>query len=108
MLRKWPLAQQGSTLIDTNRLWPGNAEGGNPPTRHAGLMWKGLFELNVDIALDFHTAATGGDFTAFIFADFAKPDIRTMVELYPIEQIKNDPGYSGTLETAFVERASRR
>jgi predicted deacylase len=24
-------------------------------------------------------------------------------ELFPIEQIKNDPGQSGTLETAFIE-----
>ena len=103
VLRKWPSAQQGGTLIDMNRVWPGNAEGNNPPARQAGLMWKGLFEPNIDIALDFHTAATSGDFTAFIFADFGKPDIRAMAELYPIEQIKNDPGYGGTLETAFVE-----
>jgi len=103
VLRKWPSAQQGGTLIDMNRVWPGDAEGRNAPARQAGLMWKGLFKPNVDIALDFHTAATSGDFTAFIFADFGKPDIRAMAELYPIEQIKNDPGYAGTLETTFVE-----
>jgi predicted deacylase len=85
-----------------NGVWPGNVEGGDTPTRQAGLMWEGLFKPNIDVALDFHTAATSGDFTAFIFADFGKPDIRVMAELYPIEQIKNDPCYGGTLETAFV------
>ena len=101
--RQWPSPHEGGTLINMNRVWPGNAEGNSPPARQAGLMWKGLFQPNTDIALDFHTAATGGDFTAFIFADLQKPDVRTMAELYPIEQIKNDLGYGGTLETAFVE-----
>lgn len=101
--RMWPTAQWGGQLIDLNRVWPGNEEGGNTPTRHAGLAFNRLFKPNADIALDFHTAATGGDFTAFIFAKLSRPEIRAMAELYPIEQIKNDPGYAGTLETAFVE-----
>src|SRR5262249_36278931 len=103
VLRKWPSAQQGGTLIDMNRMWPGDAAGSTAPERQAGLMWEGLFKSKVDVALDFHTAATGGDFTAFIFADFGKSEIRAMAELYPIEQIKNDPGADGTLETAFVD-----
>jgi len=101
--RKWPVAQSGGSLVDTNRVWPGNADGGNMPSRHASLLWNGIFKPNTDIALDFHTAATSGDFTAFIFADLRKPEVRAMAELYPIEQVKNDPGYAGTLETAFVE-----
>jgi predicted deacylase len=32
-----------------------------------------------------------------------KPEIRTMAELFPIEQIKSDPGFPGTLETSLVE-----
>jgi hypothetical protein len=39
----------------------------------------------------------------FIFADFRNPEIKQMAELFPIEQIKNDPGLKGTLETTFVE-----
>jgi predicted deacylase len=101
--RMWPVAQWGGQLIDLNRVWPGNEEGGNAPTRHAGLVFNRLFRPNADYALDFHTAATGGDFTAFIFAKLGDPDIRAMAELFPIEQIKSDPGYSGTLETALVE-----
>jgi hypothetical protein len=101
--RMWPIAQWGGQLIDLNRVWPGNEEGGNAPTRHAGLVFNRLFKPNADYALDYHTAATGGDFTAFIFAKMGKSEIRAMAELFPIEQIKNDPGFPGTLETSLVE-----
>lgn len=101
--RMWPAAQWGGQLIDLNRVWPGNEDGGNAPVRHAGLAFNRLFKPNADYALDYHTAATGGDFTAFIFAKMAKPEVRAMAELFPIEQIKSDPGYAGTLETSLVE-----
>jgi len=101
--RMWPIAQWGGQLIDLNRVWPGNEEGGNAPTRHAGLVFNRLFKPNADYALDYHTAATGGDFTAFIFAKMGKSEIRALAELFPIEQIKNDPGFPGTLETSLVE-----
>jgi predicted deacylase len=101
--RMWPTPQWGSQLIDLNRVWPGNENGGNAPTRHAGLVFNRVLKPNADIALDYHTAATAGDFTAFIFAKMSKPDIRAMAELFPIEQIKSDPGYAGTLETSLVD-----
>ncbi len=101
--RMWPAAQWGGQLIDLNRVWPGNVDGGNAPTRHAGMVFQRLFKPNADYALDYHTAATGGDFTAFIFAKMHKPEVRAMAELFPVEQIKNDPGYPGTLETSLVE-----
>jgi predicted deacylase len=101
--RMWPTAQWGSQLIDLNRVWPGDEQGGNPPTRHAGMVFNRLFKPNADVALDFHTAATGGDWTAFIFAKMSQPDIRAMALLYPIEQIKSDPGFLGTLETSLIK-----
>lgn len=101
--RMWPTAQNGGTLIDLNRVWPGNESGNDPPTRHAGLLWNRLFQPNTDVALDFHTAATGGDYTMFIFADFRHPEIQQIAELFPVEQIKNDPGENGSLEMAFVK-----
>jgi predicted deacylase len=101
--RMWPIAQWGSQLIDLNRVWPGNEDGANGPTRHAGLVFNRLFKPNADYALDYHTAATSGDFTAFIFAKMGAPEIRAMAELFPIEQIKSDPGFPGTLETSLVE-----
>lgn len=101
--RKWPIAQKGGSLIDLNRVWPGDEMGNDAPTRHAGILWNRLFKPNTDIALDYHTASTGGDFTMFIFADFRNPEIRQIAELFPVEQIKNDPGESGSLEMAFGE-----
>jgi predicted deacylase len=102
VLRRWPTNETGGNLVDFNRVWPGR-ESGNPPERHAWLLWNRLFKNNVDVALDFHTAATGADFTLFIFADYRKPENQRLAELFPVEQIKDDPGLSGTLETAFVE-----
>jgi predicted deacylase len=100
--RKWPTPESGGSLVDMNRVWPGR-ENGSITQRQAWLVWNRLFKNNVDVVLDFHTAATGADFTLFIFADFRTPELRRLAELFPVEQIKSDPGYSGTLETAFVE-----
>ena len=99
----WPSAQKGGSYIDFNRIWPGNEMGDDAPTRHAGILWNRLFKNNVDVALDYHTASTGGDFTMFIFADFRQPEIRQIAELFPSEQIKNDLGESGSLEMTFVQ-----
>jgi hypothetical protein len=99
----WPMAYGGGSAVDINRVWPGDENGDNPPTRHAGLLWNRLFLPNIDGAIDFHTVTTGSDFTLFIYADLSKPDIAQMANLFPVEQIKDDAGESGTLETAFVE-----
>ena len=40
--RMWPTAQWGGQLIDLNRVWPGNQNGGNAPTRHAGIVFDKL------------------------------------------------------------------
>jgi predicted deacylase len=100
--RKWPIAQNGGRLVDLNRVWPGDEAGNDAPTRHAGLLWNRLFQPNVDVALDFHTAATGAEYTMFIFADCRNPEIQHLAELFPVEQIKNDPGENDSLEMAFV------
>lgn len=101
--RHWPTTQKGNSLIDLNRVWPGDEAGDDAPTRHAGILWNRLFQPNVEIALDYHTASTGGEFTMFIFADMRDPEIRQIAELFPVEQIKNDPGEAGSLEMAFVK-----
>ncbi|MEO0869362.1 MAG: succinylglutamate desuccinylase/aspartoacylase family protein, partial [Cyanobacteria bacterium J06642_11] len=75
----------------------------NPPTRHAGLLWQGLFAPNLDLAIDFHTISTGSDFSLFMYADLSKPAVQQMAQLFPVEQIKDDAGEHGSLETAFVE-----
>lgn len=100
--RKWPTPISGGSLIDMNRVWPGN-DTRDLTYRHAYLIWNNLFKNNIDIAVDFHTAATGADFAFFIFADLRIPEIRQLAELFPVQQIKDDPGLEGTLETAFVK-----
>lgn len=100
--RKWPTPVWGGSLLDLNRVWPGR-EDRNVAERQGWLVWNRLFKGNVDAALDFHTGATGTDFALFIFADLRKPENRSLAELFPVAQIKDDPGYPGTLETAFVE-----
>lgn len=100
---RWPMAYGGGSSVDINRVWPGDEHGDNPPTRHAGLLWNRLFKPNVDLALDFHTVSTGSDFTLFIYADLSYPDIHQMAKLFPVEQIKDDAGEEGTLETTLVE-----
>jgi predicted deacylase len=100
--RRWPTPTDGGISIDMNRVWPGKANG-NIVERQAWIVWNNVFKGNTDLVLDHHTAATGGGFTFFIFADLTKPDNKRMAELFPVQQIKNDPGYPGTLETAFVK-----
>ena len=100
--RKWPTPVWGGKLLDLNRVWPGR-EDGNVAQRQAWLVWNRLFKGNVDAALEFHTGATGTDFALFVFADLRKPENRSLAELFPVAQIKDDAGYSGTLETAFME-----
>ncbi len=99
---QWAIAQGGGLLIDMNRVWPGDEAGINAPTRHAGLLWNRLFKPNIDIAIDYHTVSTGSDFTLFLFADFRNPEIQQMAQLFPVEQIKNDPGEGGALETTLI------
>jgi predicted deacylase len=100
--RYWPTGDKGGSLVDLNRVWPGNEAGDNAPTRHAGLLWNRLFKNNVDIALDYHTASTGGDYALLIFADCRNPEVKAIAELFPVEQIKHDEGEPGCLEMAFV------
>jgi hypothetical protein len=99
----WPISQGGGLWVDINWVWPGDEGGENAPTRQAGILWQRLFKNNIDVTLDYHTVSTGSDFTLFIFADFRQSEVQQIAQLFPSEQIKNDPGLKGTLETAFVE-----
>lgn len=99
--RKWPISESGGHLADMNRVWPGQ-EFGNAAQRQAWLVWNNVFKNNVDIVLDFHTASTGQDFALFIFADYSNKEAKRLAELFPVDQIKDDPGLSGTMETSFM------
>jgi uncharacterized protein len=97
--REWPTVH---STFNLNRAFPGDINGNNPTARHAGLVWSGLFQSNTDVSIDFHTQMSGSAFADFIYADLSKPEVRTLVALFPISQVKNDPGEPGTLETTFV------
>lgn len=99
----WLTAQGGGSQVDMNRVWPGDEAGANAATRHAGLLWNRLLINNVNLVVDYHTVTTGSDFTLFMFADLRQPTVRQMAELFPVEQMQNDPGLAGTLETTLIE-----
>jgi uncharacterized protein len=102
MARRWPNSGRGIDLIDINREWPGNENGASAPSRHAALLFNRLLRPNSDYAIDFHCSTTGIDVTAFILARMELPEVRAMVELYPIDQIFDNPAYPTLLPNAFI------
>lgn len=103
MQRRWPNLGRGPDLIDMNREWPGNENGITATSRHAGLLFNRLLRPNADFAIDFHTGTTGFDVTAFNIAGMDVPEIKAMVELYPVGQVFDNHVYPGVLHNAFVD-----
>jgi uncharacterized protein len=103
MARRWPNSGRGVDLIDINRLFPGNENGPDAATRHAALVFDGLFRSNADYAIDFHTAATGMDMTAVHLARMDIPEVRAMAELFPIDHIFDNRAYPGLLANALID-----
>ncbi|PSJ52727.1 M14 family metallopeptidase [Pseudaminobacter soli (ex Li et al. 2025)] len=103
MQRRWPNSGRGMDLIDMNREWPGNENGATAASRHAGLLFNRLLRPNADFAIDFHTGTTGFDVTAFNIAGMDVPEIKAMVDLYPVGQIFDNHVYPGVLHNAFVD-----
>ncbi|WP_354488307.1 M14 family metallopeptidase [Mesorhizobium robiniae] len=102
MQRRWPNSGRGIDLIDMNREWPGNENGASAASRHAGLLFNRLLRPNADVAIDFHTGTTGFDASAFNIGDMDVPEIKAMLELYPVGQIFDNPVYPSVLHNAFV------
>jgi len=103
MQRRWPNTGRGIGLIDLNREWPGNANGGTASSRHAALLFQHLLAPNADYAIDFHTAATGMDMADFLLAPMDQPKVREMAELFPVRQIFDFAGYPGLLAVALAD-----
>jgi uncharacterized protein len=103
MQRRWPNQGRGIDLIDMNREWPGNENGATAPSRHAGLLFNRLLRPNADFAIDFHTGTTGFEVTAFNIAGMDVPEVKAMVELYPVRQIFDNHVYPGVLHNAFMD-----
>lgn len=103
MARRWPNSGRGINLIDINRVFPGNENGPDAPTRHAALVFNKLLKPNSDYAIDFHTSTTGMDITALHVARMEIPEVRAMAELFPIRHIFDNPAYQGLLANAFID-----
>ncbi|AYG61394.1 M14 family metallopeptidase [Rhizobium jaguaris] len=103
MQRRWPNQGRGLDLIDMNREWPGNENGATAPSRHAGLLFNRLLRPNADFAIDFHTGTTGFEVTAFNIGGMDVPEVKAMVELYPVGQIFDNHVYPGVLHNAFMD-----
>lgn len=103
MARRWPNSGRGIGLIDMNREWPGNENGPTAPSRHAGLLFNRLLRPNADYAMDFHTGTSGMEVTAFHLARMDLPEVRAMAQLFPIDQIFDNPAYPGILASAFID-----
>ncbi|WP_395697177.1 succinylglutamate desuccinylase/aspartoacylase family protein [Methylocella sp.] len=103
MQRRWPNAGRGADLIDMNREWPGNENGVTAVSRHAALLFNRLLRPNADFAIDFHTGTTGFEVAAFNIAGMDAPEVKAMVELYPVGQIFDNHVYPGVLHNAFMD-----
>ncbi|NTS33415.1 succinylglutamate desuccinylase/aspartoacylase family protein [Phyllobacterium sp. BT25] len=103
MQRRWPNQGRGIDLTDMNREWPGNENGATAPSRHAGLLFNRLLRPNADFAIDFHTGTTGFEVTAFNLGGMDVPEVKAMVELYPVGQIFDNHVYPGVLHNAFMD-----
>ncbi|MBD0415001.1 succinylglutamate desuccinylase/aspartoacylase family protein [Oryzicola mucosus] len=103
MQRRWPNTGRGVDLIDMNREWPGDENGFTAPSRHAGLLFNRLLRPNADFAIDFHTGTTGFEVTAFNLAGMDVPEVKAMVDLYPVSQVFDNHVYPGVLHNAFMD-----
>jgi predicted deacylase len=103
MQRRWPSSGRGLELTDMNREWPGNENGLGAVSRQAGLVFNRLLKPNSDLAIDFHTGTTGLDAAAFHIGDMRIPDVKTMMMLYPVPAIWDNPVYPGVLHNAFID-----
>ncbi|MDL2410443.1 succinylglutamate desuccinylase/aspartoacylase family protein [Rhizobium calliandrae] len=103
MQRRWPNQGRGVDLIDMNREWPGNENGATAPSRHAGLLFNRLLRPNADFSIDFHTGTTGFEVTAFNIGGMDVPEVKAMIDLYPVGQIFDNHVYPGVLHNAFMD-----
>jgi predicted deacylase len=103
MQRRWPSSGRGFELTDMNREWPGNENGFGAVSRQAGLVFNRLLKPNTDLAIDFHTGTTGLDAAAFNIGEMRIPEVKTMMMLYPVSAIWDNPTYSGVLQLAYTD-----
>ena len=101
--RFFPLADDGGSQVDLNRVWPGDDGPGHAARRFAHDVWQGLAADQVDLAVDLHTQTRGADFPLFVYADLREPEVERLARALGPDMIRVDQGIAGSLETAFME-----
>ncbi|SFK31171.1 hypothetical protein SAMN04488518_10421 [Pseudovibrio ascidiaceicola] len=100
--RYYPSQNETQTFTNLNRMMPGDAKSSNAGSRYAHALWHNLYMGNADIFLDLHTQSTGTAFPLFLFADFRSADVCRLAALQPADQILEDDGIDGSVETELV------
>lgn len=100
--RYYPAQTETHTLTNLNRMMPGDANSSNAGSRFAYALWHNLYMGNADLFLDLHTQSTGTAFPYFLFADFRSADVCRLAALQPADQIMEDDGIDGSVETELV------
>lgn len=100
--RYYPSLNDTRTFTNLNRMMPGDAKSSNAASRFAHALWHNLYMGNADIFLDLHTQSTGTAFPLFLFADYRNAEVRRLAALQPADQILEDNGIDGSVETEMV------
>ena len=100
--KNWYLSSDGGDYENMNRAFPGT-EFGSTTQRHAWKLWNLLWRGNVDYMIDLHSQSTDTEYPLFVFADYRNEIAKQMAELIPADQIKDDEGEQGTVETSFIQ-----
>jgi hypothetical protein len=101
--RHFQLSGGGGSMVDLNRIMPGEEGATNPAEAYVYRLWNFVLKDNADLAIDLHTQTRGTVYPLFVFADYRKKAIWLMATDLMPDIIKRDKGQSGALETTYVE-----
>lgn len=100
--KNWSITTDGGDFENMNRIFPGR-EHGDSAENHAYRLWHKLWLGNVDYMIDLHSQSTDTEYPLFVFVDCKNQTAHEMAMLIPADQIKDDAGEKGTIETTFIE-----
>ena len=100
--RNWQFTNDGGSMVDFNRVWPGK-EIGTVADQHAYLLYHKLWQKNVNAFIDLHTQTRGTVYPLMLYVDPRHEPSKTIAFLVPADDIMcdDDPG-TGPVEQAFV------
>lgn len=101
--RDFHATTDGGQTTNLNRVMPGSADGSDTGARFADALWSRLYAGNAEVFLDLHTQSRGTAYPFFIYADRRNEMVDRLVQLIPADQVKDDEGEAGTVETEMVK-----